>query len=173
MTPKEEKLKSFLDSLLEAERILKSKGILEFDSNSIWKILQFRFECRDNPTELLFLNLNGEEISKIVLEIRNPNCFLGTITFENPELHINGGGNALQKGKVKFNGVIWYLYRYDKDKFPSDPHAHNYEDNSKLHLGNGCIFSGKSEISKLSKKQLDRFRLILQTKMPWLELPVR
>jgi len=44
---------------------------------------------------------------------------------------------------VKTQGKRWYIHRYDKDPFPSDPHAHNDEDDIKLDLTNGDCYSTK------------------------------
>lgn len=48
-----------------------------------------------------------------------------------------------QKVKVKAAGAVWYIHRYDADPFPSNPHAHNAEQNVKLDLSNGKCYGRK------------------------------
>src|SRR5690348_10024976 len=40
---------------------------------------------------------------------------------------------ALREAKVKLKGEIWVAYKYDRDPFPSNPHAHNYDRKLKMH----------------------------------------
>jgi hypothetical protein len=62
------------------------------------------------------------------------------------------------KVRIKSKGLIWIINRYDKDPFPSNPHAHQLESNIKLHLGNGECYVKKKFISKINKKELFRIR---------------
>ena len=51
---------------------------------------------------------------------------------------------ALQEAKVKLKGEIWVAYKYDRDPFPSNPHAHNYDRKLKMHLGTGDVYAGET-----------------------------
>jgi len=62
------------------------------------------------------------------------------------------------KVKVKSNGLIWTIHRYDKDPFPSNPHAHQLENNIKLDLSTGKCFKHRKEIYTIGKKDLLNIR---------------
>jgi hypothetical protein len=65
------------------------------------------------------------------------------------------------KADVRLKGEIWRLYRYDADPFPSNPHAHSFRQNVKLHLGNGDYYRARRIMGTMHKKDLvslrDRF----------------
>lgn len=63
-----------------------------------------------------------------------------------------------RRAQIKENGMIWIIHKYDKDPFPSNPHAHCIEHNIKLDLSNGKYFRNKSLLGKLSKKDLISIR---------------
>lgn len=63
---------------------------------------------------------------------------------------------------AKHKGVIWNVHKYDKDVFPSNPHAHNYEENVKLNLFTGELFKKKECIGKLSAKDLSSIKVKLK-----------
>lgn len=46
----------------------------------------------------------------------------------------------LTEQTVKIKGEVWKVHKYDADPFPSNPHAHNYDSGTVLHLGNGDLF---------------------------------
>lgn len=56
------------------------------------------------------------------------------------------------KADVKIKGQRWRVYQNDADPFPSDPHAHNYDQNVKLHLGTGQLYRGRKLKDVLSRK---------------------
>jgi hypothetical protein len=58
------------------------------------------------------------------------------------------------KAKFKSKGIIWLIHKYDKDPFPSSPHAHQLENNIKLDLGNGRCYKIKKHIYTISRKDL-------------------
>jgi hypothetical protein len=80
----------------------------------------------------------------------------------------------LKKVRVKAKGRIWHVHRYDPDPFPSNPHAHNLDENIKLHLGTGDCYRCGQIIDKVGKKELLVIRAELDKKMmgplPALEL---
>ena len=68
------------------------------------------------------------------------------------------------KADVKIKGQRWRVYQNDADPFPSSPHAHNYEQHVKLHLGTGELYRGRKLkdvlSSKVFKELRDRFSAI-------------
>ena len=62
------------------------------------------------------------------------------------------------KVRVKSNGIIWIIHLYDKDPFPSNPHAHQLENNIKLDLSTGKCFKSRNYIHTISKKDLLEIR---------------
>ena len=71
-----------------------------------------------------------------------------------PDIHL-----MQRKARFKAAGQIWVIHKYDADPFPSNPHAHQLEDNLKLDLSNGNYFRNRKLISKVSKKDLIKIRL--------------
>jgi hypothetical protein len=70
-----------------------------------------------------------------------------------------GFPKLLTEGVIKHKGEKWEIHKYDKDSFPSNPHAHNYDANVKLHLGTGELFNSKREaIGKLKSRELQAIR---------------
>lgn len=78
-----------------------------------------------------------------------------------------GTEHGLYEELVKHKGEQWFIHKHDADPFPSNPHAHNYEKNLKLHLGNGCLYFGTKQVGCLSSKAL----LSLRDKVKHVELP--
>jgi hypothetical protein len=68
---------------------------------------------------------------------------------------------------VKHKGDVWVIHRNDADPHPSSPHAHNYEKNLKLHLGNGDLYRRTELVGKIQKKHL----LAIREKITSLQLP--
>jgi hypothetical protein len=63
-----------------------------------------------------------------------------------------------RRAEIKENGMVWIIHKYDKDPFPSNPHAHCIDQNIKLDLSNGKYFRNKALLGKLSKKDLTSIR---------------
>lgn len=68
---------------------------------------------------------------------------------------------------VKHKGEVWVVHRNDADPHPSDPHAHNYEANLKLHLGTGDLYMKRRVVGKIAKKAL----LAIREKISGIPLP--
>lgn len=79
----------------------------------------------------------------------------------------DGTEQALLEQEIKHKGEIWFVHRHDADPHPSNPHAHNYESNLKLHLGNGDLYRGRRKAGSISKKKL----LAIREKVKNLDLP--
>jgi len=58
------------------------------------------------------------------------------------------------KVRIKSKGLIWVIHLNDKDPFPSNPHAHQLDNNLKLDLSNGKCYKSKKFIYKINKKDL-------------------
>lgn len=58
------------------------------------------------------------------------------------------------KVRIKSNGLIWVIHKYDADPFPSNPHAHLIDSNIKLDLSNGYCYKKKELAYILKKKDL-------------------
>jgi hypothetical protein len=63
-----------------------------------------------------------------------------------------------KKVRIKSKGLIWIIHKNDKDPFPSNPHAHNLDQNIKLDLSNGNYFRNRKLLDKLSKKDFLEIR---------------
>lgn len=141
MTDRENRLNNYLSRAKQAEAILKNKGLLYADSSFIWQTLQIEFDCTDIPTNLLFKDLSVLEIVEVVLKHKEiygqPVC---EIIIEKSILP-DCIDDSLIKAHIKFKGEKWVVHNNDKDNFPSNPHAHNFDTNTKLHLGRGQVFS--------------------------------
>lgn len=64
------------------------------------------------------------------------------------------------KVQIKSNGLIWFIHRYDADPFPSDPHAHQIDNNIKLDLSNGKCYRKREYLFSISKKELKAIRML-------------
>ncbi len=170
--PSREKLfTAYLSTAKDAELVLKAKGLLYADSSYIWKTLQIEFNCTDCPTEIIHKYLSVIEIVDVVLKYKQlygqPIC---EITIEESILP-EWFDDSLIKANIKFKGDKWVIHKNDKDNFPSNPHAHNYATNSKLHLGNGQLFSGKILSGQIKRKDLIMLRQLIQQRVESLNLP--
>jgi hypothetical protein len=78
---------------------------------------------------------------------------------------------SIIKAKVKAKGEIWDVHKNDDDYFPSSPHAHNYEQDLVMHLGNGKLYRKRKYVGKIKKKNLLKIRsLIVNVELPTLEI---
>ena len=67
----------------------------------------------------------------------------------------------IEKKNFKVSGEVWTIHKNDVDPFPSSPHAHNYDQNLVMHLGNGNLFRKRELISKVKKKKLMALRKLV------------
>jgi hypothetical protein len=81
---------------------------------------------------------------------------------------------ALREAKVKMRGEIWVANRYDRDPFPSNPHAHNYDRDLKIHLGTGDIYEGHKRVPcrRMKRRDLIELRSRFVQKNASIELPL-
>ncbi len=62
------------------------------------------------------------------------------------------------KVRIKSSGLIWIIHRYDVDPFPSNPHAHQIDNNIKMDLSNGKCYKKRKLIHQLPKKEFLKIR---------------
>ncbi len=67
-------------------------------------------------------------------------------------------GRIETKIQVKSKGLVWRVHKYDPDPFPSNPHAHNFEQNLKLHLGTGEFYRARKSMGHMKRKDLLELR---------------
>lgn len=171
MSDREKKLLTYLSRAEEAERLLKEKGLHYANGSFIWQILQIEYNLTDIPTEVLFKDLTVSDIVAVIVKHKylygEP---LGQVEVDKSIL-LEGLDDSLIKAHLKFKGEIWVIHKNDKDTFPSNPHAHNYESNVKLHLGNGELYRTKELCGQVRKKELIALRDLIKTRLPSLDLP--
>jgi len=63
-----------------------------------------------------------------------------------------------RKVRIKSGGLNWIIHLYDKDPFPSNPHAHLLDSNIKLDLSNGNCYCRRKLEYKISHKSLIEIR---------------
>ncbi|MDO6420856.1 hypothetical protein [Saccharophagus degradans] len=73
----------------------------------------------------------------------------------------------MEKKNIKVRGQVWVVHLSDADPFPSSPHAHNYDENVVMHLGNGKLYRKRKYVGKSKTKHF----LELRGKINHVELP--
>lgn len=77
------------------------------------------------------------------------------LTIPETSISFPDGRFLILKARIKVRGVIWEVHKNDSDPFPSNPHAHNYEDGTKLDLSNGTIYKGRQPYKRIDSKALE------------------
>jgi hypothetical protein len=158
MTHREKLLFDYKVNSTEALKGLHDEGFNFIDYKFIWEILIYELEYFDIPTQIFHHHLSSQDITIIVKKhFGGNNLSLLTIAL-NEFIIPDGLSDALVKAKIKMNGEIWIIHNGDKDLLPSSPHAHNYQENYKLHLGNGGLYRKSVLIDKIKKKHLIALR---------------
>lgn len=76
----------------------------------------------------------------------------------------------VHKKQYKVSGEIWTVHQNDADPFPSSPHAHNYDQNLVMHLGNGKLYRKRDFFATARTKDFIQLRsLIKNVPLPPLE----
>jgi hypothetical protein len=121
--------------------------------------------------DLWDLEMNFDEalqsIKNFDFSILNQNIVIDKVVFPS-ELLLN------YKVRIKSKGLIWIIHNNDKDPFPSNPHAHQLENNIKLDLSNGKCYKLRKHIYTLKKKDLvlirKKAKTVFKGKLPELKL---
>ena len=81
---------------------------------------------------------------------------------------------------LKGGGYIWRVHKTDKDKWPSSPHAHDYQRGCKLSLDNGKVYDARTRgsIDRVDPEMLKELRLRARTYWPdlnptWANVPAK
>ena len=164
MTTRQKLLEDYLTHSDEALKIMRGGDFEFLDSDFIWQILIYKFDHYENSTEVLFHNFSIEDIVKeIESYFEEHGLPIESITL-NKSIIPDSLNNSLLKAQVKFKGEIWTIHANDKDPFPSRPHAHNYERQYKLHLGNGGLYRKQHVVDYINSKDLIAIRKAISDK---------
>ncbi len=55
---------------------------------------------------------------------------------------------------IKWDNTTWRIHKYDADPFPSNPHAHQMDQNVRLDLSRGGLYKVKRKVGQLTRKEL-------------------
>lgn len=69
-----------------------------------------------------------------------------------------------RKVGVKWDNSVWRIHKNDADPFPSNPHAHQMDQNVKLDLSTGVMYRQRRMVGELRKKQLVEVRTRFEEK---------
>lgn len=149
-----ELLVSEIDAL--AAKLTVERGV-EISQKDILCALILRHEgLREISTSRCVWNLETsiESIEKLVdtfdfQELRLEVIHETTITFQ-ARFHT--------KANVRVRGEVWTIHKYDADPFPSNPHAHNFDQNLKLDLTTGDCYRSRRFVCKIPRKELIEIR---------------
>lgn len=121
----------------------------------------------DDQFDLLALNLDSEKMLNV----------LGSFDFRwlSPIAQVSFDSSIIPEGVpirfvealIKHRNEIWLVYQNDADPFPSQPHAHNGENDLKLHLGNGNLYRKREVVGKIRFKDL----MVIREKLAHITLP--
>jgi hypothetical protein len=165
-----EKINSFNEIASIASAFLSSKENLKIDSFQIQIALQEKNKCE--AIDLLDMKYTSDGIVSSLKDYD----FKSKIPTETEQIILTDGilskdldiSTLLLEERVKIKGEIWQINKYDADPKPSNPHAHNLDTGTKLHLGNGWLYRKTKPIKQLSKKKLFKIR----EKVKNIELPL-
>ena len=129
--------------------------------------------------EALFMIWGDKNEMKWVMEILNfpfkyEEAYNALIDFDfdvfDKEIHtdlelIKGMLYYETKAKIRSGGVVWIIHKYDVDPFPSNPHAHQIQNNIKLDLSNGNCFRSRLFLDTIPKKELLKIRAKAEVKL--------
>jgi hypothetical protein len=168
---KEEQLKYYLVQFDASIRILEKDHNVRISRIELTELLSIHFGLylQIIHSELIRRKITANEIVKIILKEKKYK--LAEILTKDIELPAEVL-DCLTKAQVKMKGVKWTIHKYDKDPFPSNPHAHICDENLKIHLGNGQFYRNKIRLTKkLRRKDLILLRKLIQGAIPDIILP--
>ena len=166
-----QELVSFISAAAQARQVLSQFRGMEIEAIDIQNALTQVLQAKDEY-DLLHRGLSGGEIIALLLDfdfrIFHPEVTQLVILSESilPE----NIPRLLTEQTVKVKGEVWRIHQDDKDPFPSNPHAHNYEAGVKLHLGTGELFDRNNHPKgNIGKKRLTTLRGQIKIPLPPLE----
>jgi len=171
MPNREDLLKNYFVVSNDALNELQCKGYLFLNKDLLWQILIYELECSENPTEIIILNLSSSDIVEYATAYIEKYGFpLTEICLEQsiiPSLLLD----EISKAQIKSNGEVWTIHKSDKDNWPSNPHAHNYEKQYKLNLSTGELYRNKERVGLVKHKEFIKLREIIFKQIPYIKLP--
>jgi hypothetical protein len=150
-----EQINLFIKEVEKAKILLENELSIELTFLDIQLALakQLGYEAEDS-TRTASHNLTEYQIFEMLKNFNFP-IEIETIELEDSILP-KGAITRIDEETIKSKGEIWVIHKYDKDPFPSNPHAHNEETGQKLDLTNGDLYDGKNNYLgiNVSKKNL-------------------
>ncbi|WP_391087842.1 hypothetical protein [Vibrio sp. NH-UV-68] len=125
-----ESIESKLNRIVSAAEIIEELGAKDVDCS-----------CADS----VISSLSDEFISNLPLIIQK--------VISKETLIPSGVPVVIEKKKYRVKGEVWVVHKNDVDPFPSSPHAHNYDQNLVMHLGNGRMYRKRNYVATAKKKQ--------------------
>jgi len=117
-------------------------------------------------------DLDADQIVDIVLSFDFEKHRPLTVVVLEDSIIPDGVPFYFEKAIFKFNGEKWEIHKCDSDPFPSNPHAHNYQNNYRVHLGTGELFYKKKLKGKISRKNLLALREKIVQQTCSIQLPL-
>ncbi|WP_143748575.1 hypothetical protein [Chromohalobacter canadensis] len=160
-------VESYKKSFSDAKTILGERGIYLSES----EIYEYLLESPDidEHENLILKEMSAEYIADSVGSQYRENAEPEVVDeVEFPESILPSGIPVFRTSQqVKIKGEKWVIHKNDADPFPSNPHAHNYQENLVVHLGNGMVYRRRKHVGKLSKKKL----MLLRSEIKHVDLP--
>ena len=167
----EDEVKYFREELKKAQEELELLYDRSFPEDELYLALAIYFDLSDMPPNIIFKKLSAIQMIDALKDYdfasRIP---IGSIVIERTIIP-SGFPRLSQRAIIKVDGELWRIHLYDKDPFPSNPHAHNLETNLKLHLGSGELFQKRKLVGKITKKDLLLIRERINNILKDLALP--
>lgn len=132
--------------------------------------------CLDEITDILYRDIDGGEIFHLLADYnfaRLRPLKLDEILLQESMIPPDIPLFFVEEAEVKLKGEKWIVHKNDADPFPSNPHAHNYQQRLKMHLGNGDLYQGKQRVpcARMRGSDLIEFRARLIQKNATIALP--
>ncbi len=161
-------LTKYIREAQKTKQKLIKKFQVPIDGLEIQLNLADHFEL-DESVNIVFKDLNARQMFDILkgYNFSKP-TYSKVISLKKSVLPL-GLPRLLTEETIKSKGEQWRINMYDKDIFPSNPHAHNLDANVKLHLGTGELFQKRKLVGKLKQKDLMAIRIkVKNIKLPTL-----
>ena len=155
MTDKERKVRTYQKAFEEAKTFLEKKYDKTFTSHFLSTLLGHHFDSKDVHIYLISnTDFNPIDLKSILNEMESA---IGSLEFNSSDFDFIIS-DKIEKARIKENGLIWIIHNSDKDPKPSQPHAHEYSLNIKIHLGTGELFEKGKKVGTLRKKEFLRLK---------------
>ena len=167
----EDEVKYFREELKKARAKLELFYGRSFSDDELYPALAIYYDLSDMPPNIIFKRLSSIQMIDALKDYdfvsRIP---IGSIVIEKTIIP-SGFPRLSQRALIKVEGELWRIHLYDKNPFPSNPHAHNLETNLRLHLGSGELFQKRQLVGKIAKKDLLLIRERINNVLKDLVLP--